>query len=249
MIPSFRGLLVVDAEGFSRHPDAELPGLHAEIRRIVQETCERSGLLTVWQSLRVLQSTGDGLFAILPLEAMTSLIHPFSDHLQDILAETAPSLRARGVRLRLRVALHVGLVDDEDPETAGVSGATNDVHRLLDCQPLRDALLGSAPDVTFVATIVSSEVFDAYVRGGHTKLRPTQFTRVRATVKQFDRPAYLYIPVPSTREAGSDPAPDSSDHPSTPPADPHRSHVSVTGDGSQNVIGSHVRGGIRQKRS
>jgi hypothetical protein len=138
MVPSFRGLLVVDAEGFSRHRDAELPGLHAEIRHAVECACERSGLHDTWQDARVVQSTGDGLFAVLPHDAMVALIHPFTDSLQDILADAATRLRARGLGLRLRVALHAGLVDDEHPVTAGISTATNEVHRLLNCEPVRE---------------------------------------------------------------------------------------------------------------
>ena len=122
-------------------------------------------------------------------------------------AESAPQLRAGGLSLRLRAALHVGLVDDEHPVTAGISAATNDVSRLLDCEPLRMALRDSDPDVTFAAMIVSAEAFDMFVRGGHTGLPPSRFTKVRAQVKQFDRTAYLYVPVPSHRAPGDEPSP------------------------------------------
>jgi hypothetical protein len=250
MIPSFRGLLVVDAEGFSRHRDVELPGLHTEIRRVVEWACERSGLHDTWQDARVLQSTGDGLFAVLPHAAMGALIHPFTDRLQDILTDTAPRLRADGLGLRLRVALHTGLVDDEHPVTAGISTATNEVHRLLDCEPVRGALRDSDPDITFAATILSSEVFDLFVRGGHTDLQPSQFTQVRARVKQFDRTAYLYIPVPSTRAPAHDSPADATQPEHVPPPGALSvGSVSVTGHAAQNVIGSQVQGDIRQKRS
>jgi hypothetical protein len=250
MVPSFRALVVVDAEGFSRHRDAELPGLHTEIRRVIECACERSGLHDAWQGARVLQSTGDGLFAVLPPEAMAGLIHPFADCLQDILADAAPRLRASGLGLRLRVALHAGLVDDEHPVTAGISTATNELHRLLNCEPVKEALHASDPDVTFTAVILSSEAFDAYVRGGHTRLRPSQFTKVQARVKQFDRPAYLYVPVPSTREAADESQPDVTQPAGVrPPGGLPADRISVTGDATQNVIGSQVQGSILQKRS
>lgn len=251
MIPSFRALLVVDAEGFSRNPDAELPGLHTEIRHAIECACERSGLRDIWQGVRVLQSTGDGLFAVLPHDAMVSLIYPFTDRLQDVLAETAPRLRASGLRLRLRAALHAGLVDDEHPVTAGISTATNDVSRLLDCEPLRAALRDSDPDVTFAATIVSSEAFDLFVRGGHTGLRPSRFARIRARVKQFDQTAYLYVPVPSQHALFDEAQPDSVPREPlfAPPSGLSVNNVSVTGDGAQNVIGNQVGGSIRQRRS
>jgi hypothetical protein len=246
MVGSFRGLLVIDAEGFSRHPDAELPRLHEEIRHAAAQACERSELRAAWEGARVLQSTGDGLFAVLPHEAVTALIDPFPRYLQESLAEAAPRLRADGLALRLRVAVHAGLVGDEDPVTAGISTATNEVHRLVNCEPARLALRDSAPDVTFVALVVSSVVFEAFVRGRHTGLHPDQFTTVRATVKQFDQPAHLHVPVPSYREPGAGPG-----TPSAPPreADLPVGQVSIRGDQTQNVIGSQVHGGIRQERS
>jgi hypothetical protein len=251
MIPSFRALLAVDAEGFSRHRDAALPGLHSEIRHAVQVAVELSGLLQAWQDARVLQSTGDGLFAVLPPESMARLIHPFPGYLQGALADAAPRLRAGRLQLRLRVALHIGMVDDEDPVTGGISAATNDVHRLLDCEPLRAALRDSDPDVTFAAVVVSAEAFDQFVRAGYTDANPSQFTSVQASVKQYRRTAYLYVPVLSAREQVDSPEQrDESGAPVQPqPAGLSTGSVSVTGNGTQNVIGSQVGGSIRQKRS
>jgi hypothetical protein len=250
MVSTIRTLLVVDAEGFSRNRDVELPSLHSEIRRAVECACQRSGLGNAWQDVPLLQSTGDGLFAVLPVDAIVSLIYPFIDRLQDVLAESAAQLRARSLRLRLRAALHTGLVDDEHPVTAGISAATNDVHRLLNCEPLRAALCDSDPDVTFAAVIVSAEVFEMFVRGGHTGLQPSQFTQVRATVKQFDRPAFLYVPVHSQREHPDGFLPDAPGVPASGAAGGMSvNDVSVTGDGVQNIIGNQVGGGIRQERS
>lgn len=206
-MPPFRTLLVVDAEEFSRNRDSELPRMHTEIRNILARACERSNLGGAWKNARFRQSTGDGILAVLPPDTTAALFHPFPDHLQDALATVAPRLRTRGVRLRLRVALHTGLVDDERPVTAGISTATTDVNRLLDCAPLRLALRDSDPDVTFTALIASAEAFEMFVRGGHTAVPPSRFTRVRAKVKRYDRPAYLYVPTPSVREHPDDEAP------------------------------------------
>ncbi|RFU40628.1 hypothetical protein DZF91_16160 [Actinomadura logoneensis] len=249
--PQFRSLLVVDAAGFSRHPDARLPALHTEIRAALDAACEASGLGDLWRAADFRQSTGDGVLALLPHEATAALVHPFADRLQDVLAEAAPRLRAEGVSLRLRVAVHVGLVDDRHPVTAGIGTATNDVCRLLDSEPSRAALAGSDPDVTFAALIISSEVFDTYVRGGHVAaLPPSRFARVRAKVKQFDRPAYLYVPVPSTApDAPASEPPGRS--PARPPAPGGVSidGLTLSGDGNQNVIGSWTGGDIRQERA
>jgi hypothetical protein len=250
MTETMHSLLVVDAEGFSRHRDADLPGLHTEIRSAVAAACERSGLGHTWQTAPFLQSTGDGVLAVLPLEAIESLISPFPRHLQDALAEAAPRLRAQGQQLRLRIALHYGLVDTQDPVTAGISTATNDVSRLLDCDPLRAALRDSDPDVTFAAVIISAETFETYVSGGRVRLRPSQFTAVRAQVKQFDRLAYLHVPVPSIREPRH-----GQEEPDLPLAGQPApgggisfGSVSVSGDQAQNAIGNQVHGDLRQTR-
>lgn len=250
MASSFHALLAIDAEDFSRNQDAALPSLHTEIRQAVEGACDRSGLGNAWRGARVQQHQGDSLFAVLPQETAIPLIHPFGQTLQTVLAENAPGLRTNGLRLRLRVALHVGLVDDERPAAAGISAATNDVHRLLECQPLKTALADSDPDVTFAALIVSTEMFNVYVRGGHTDLRASQFTEVRAKVKQFEQAAYLHVPAPSRRPPADGSA---VDEPEDPPGADNGGvsvrGVSVKGDGNQSVFGNRVGGDVRQTRS
>lgn len=244
---AFRALLVVDAEKFSSHRDADLPGLHMEIRRVLADACRESGLGETWEHVRFMESTGDGVLAVLPLEAARALVDPFPRRLQEALAGAAPGLRARGLRLRLRAAVHIGLVDDERPDAPGVSTATVDVNRLLDADPLRDALKRSDPQVTFVALLVSAEVFAAYVAGGRTGLRESQFTPVRVEVKQFDRPAYLYVPEPSR---GADPPEAAVERPERPPrpAGPSISGITISGDGAQTAFGNTVTGDFRQER-
>ncbi|XRQ11325.1 hypothetical protein ACN3XK_10695 [Actinomadura welshii] len=244
----FRAVLVVDAEKFSAHRDAELPEVHLEIRRVLAAACESSGLGELWAGVRFKESTGDGLLAVLPHEAVPALIDPFPRCLQGVLGEAAPKLRARGLRLRLRVALHVGLVDDERPDAPGISTATIDVCRLLDGEPLRDALEHSDPEVTFAVFLFSADLFAAYVAGGRSGLRESQFTEVRVQVKQYARPAYLYVPVPSggrSPRAGRDVA-----APRRPPSGGTSiSGVTISGDGSQSAFGNTVGGDFRQERS
>lgn len=253
MIPPFRALFTIDAEGYSKNPDVVLPELHTTIRIAVEQACKRSGLGGTWQDVCFQQSTGDGVLAVLPYASASLLIYPFTDNLQQVLADIAPQLRSRRLRLRLRAAVHVGLVDDEDPVTGGISAATNDVSRLLDCEPLRGALRDSDPDITFAAMIVSAQAYDLFVRGGHTNLEPSQFKRVRAKVKQFEQVAYLYVPTPSCRnfDTGEEnqavKSPEESEHDSSSGVPSFR--VSIKGSNSQNVIGNRVGGNITQKRS
>jgi hypothetical protein len=244
MIAPVRTLLMVDAEKFSANPDAGLPDLHKEIRAVLSAAAEHAGLGAEWRAADLTQSTGDGLFVVLPYESAGAVIDGLVPGLQNALSDVAPRLRAAGQRLRLRVAVVVGPVDTVDPESAGVSAATVELSRLLDCQPLRAALSGSDPDVTFVALIVSAETFGRFVRGGHTRMRASQFTRVRTVVKKTELEAYLYVPVPSHL------APDG-DHPQPPRTESAGAQhgISVRGDHSQNVVGSPVAGDVTYRRS
>ncbi|MDX6742812.1 hypothetical protein [Actinocorallia sp. A-T 12471] len=243
-----RALVTVDAEQFSAHPGALQPDLHMAIRRTVAEACGRAGLADAWGAARFLQSTGDGLLAVLPAETLPALVDRFPRALQDALDEAAPGLRAAGVRLRLRVALHVGLVDDERDEAPGIATVTNEVCRLVDSKPVRDALNDSDPDVTYTAALLSEEVFRTYVADGHTRLRPSQLTEVKVEVKQFRRNAYLWVPTPSRRPDGE--TPPAGDAPSTPPSDPPYTPpagtvingVTISGQATRNQIGNTFHG-------
>jgi hypothetical protein len=249
-VEAFRALLVVDAEKFSTHRDSELRDIHMEIRHVLAAACAGSGLGEIWQAVRFMESTGDGVLAILPHESVSRLIDPFPRRLQEALSASAPALRARGLRLRLRVALHFGLVDDERPDAPGISTAAIDVNRLLDAEPLRDALSGSDPDVTFAVFLLSAELFATYVAGGRTGLRESQFTKVQVMVKQYERPAYLYIPTPSGTQTSSPPPKDDSAR-VPPPASgaPSISGITISGGGSQNAFGNTVGGDFHQERS
>ncbi|MFD0890043.1 hypothetical protein ACFQ08_36335, partial [Streptosporangium algeriense] len=96
----YGALLTVDAEKFSRHRDADLPHLHMEIRRALATACTACGLGEAWESARFKESTGDGVLAVLPGETIPTLVESFPARLQEALAEAAPALRARGLRLR-----------------------------------------------------------------------------------------------------------------------------------------------------
>lgn len=251
----FRALLVVDAEKFSTHPDARLPDLHMEIRQVLARACHASenGLGEAWENARFMESTGDGVLTILPFESSPALVDPFPRRLQDALHDAAPGLRARELRLRLRVALHVGLVDDERSDAPGISTATVDVNRLLDSAPLRAALDHSDPQATFAAFILSEDIFRHLVLGGRTSMRESQFTEVAVKVKQYVRPAYLYVPVPSTRSAdpeGPATVPERAQEASSPsPGGTTVSGITISGDGAQAAIGNTIGGDLRQERS
>ncbi|WP_157251406.1 hypothetical protein [Nonomuraea typhae] len=195
----YRALLAADVEGFTAHPDVALPSVSLHLQQAIRGACEASGLGPTWDSLAFRVVKGDGVLAAFPIHALARLVDPFAAQVQRSLSAMMPTLRSRGIRLRLRLALHTGLLDDRRPGAPGVSAATNTVSRLLNSRPLYRALEASDPDTTFTALLLSSEVFENAVLGGRTALRPSQFTKVEATAKRFRRTAYLYVPTPSTR--------------------------------------------------
>ncbi|HZB31098.1 MAG TPA: hypothetical protein VE465_13115 [Streptosporangiaceae bacterium] len=194
---AFRVLLVVDAEQFSAHYDTESRDVYLAIREIMEAALKSSDLVETWRAARFVDNTGgDAILAVLPAESAPRLMDHFPRCLQEELAERASKPRSRGSRLRLRVALHAGLVDD-GYAVAPVSSAAIDVNRLLEAEPLGTALSQSDPDVTFAAFLVSAKLFDTYVAGGWTRLRESQFTQVRVKADDYRGAAYLYIPAPS----------------------------------------------------
>ncbi|WP_018653385.1 hypothetical protein [Actinomadura flavalba] len=245
---TFRALLVIDTEGYGSHRQDQFRALRGEIRRVVREAAEASGFGAELASVPFREDTGDGMLAALPTDLMPLLLDRFPQRLQEALEAAAPALRGRGSRLRLRVALHHGPMDDADPEDAGASSAVVEVNRLLGARPLKDALLLSDPEVSHVAFLLSAETYRTYVALGEVALRPSQCTPVEVAVKEYERPGYLYVPKPSRRPLDPEPAPAPAPAPAERPPAPGLGAVTFNGDGTQAAFGNSVGGDLRQER-
>lgn len=242
-MPSYRGILAVDTERFTRNPSDRQPGLSVAVVEVLKTALERSGHSELWEHRRFPQGTGDGyVFGALP-EMLPFLIHPFLDALHETLLEKDASLRAidRDLRLRLRVSVNVGPVPDSGDERDRTGTPTNDTFRLLDCTALKEALSRSNPDVTLLAAIVSQRVFDDVIRAGYTPaLHPDRFEQVTAEVpgKDFAEPAWIYIPRPSHLAPGT---PDGAPAEPRPQSRPVSRTYNNTG---QQINADQVHGGI-----
>ena len=93
-------------------------------------------------------------------------------------------------RLRLRVAVHTGLLHSE-PAGAWTGTPLRDLARLLDADAVRQALRDT-PETDLVL-VVSQLVYDTVVRHGYT-LDPAGFRPVRVQVKETDETAWVHIP-------------------------------------------------------
>ncbi|MFF0523476.1 hypothetical protein ACFYTC_32650 [Actinomadura nitritigenes] len=194
-LPSYRGILTVDAVAYSKNPGRHLPQLSATVHKVVEAAFARTSELgDSWRPERK-GDTGDGCFIIVPAEVTPFLVHPLLNHLQDCLEETAPTLAAIGLSLRLRVAIGIGAV----PEDRNASTALNNTFRLLDSAPIRAVVDQSEPGVTLLAAILANRVYEDVILDGFTALRPAEFQRVEATVptKQFVQTAWLRVPRPT----------------------------------------------------
>ncbi|WFE39355.1 hypothetical protein [Micromonospora sp. WMMD998] len=136
------------------------------------------------------QKAGDGELAVLPAdEPENVLIDDFTRELADRLADHNEDRRDEA-RLRLRLALHHGIVE---PAANGYAGAgTVVVSRLVDSAPAR-AAQAVAPQADLVV-VLSNRLFLDTVAQGHTALRPVRFRNVTVRHKEFTEDAWLYVP-------------------------------------------------------
>ncbi|MFY1619137.1 hypothetical protein [Micromonospora sp. WMMD736] len=117
-----------------------------------------------------------------------SMVSPFLHNLATELRVHRQSANERS-RLRLRLAIHMGLLNRED--SGGLSGVTlSECARLLDAPAARE-LIADAPDADLVV-VVSDAVFEAVVRQGYGPA-PEDFQRIPVVVKETSTHAWAYL--------------------------------------------------------
>jgi hypothetical protein len=200
-LPAYRAIVAVDTvklAGRNAHP-----GLSAAVPAVLEQTLQGAGLGEIWARRHFGQRAGGGYFFGTSPEYLPFLIDPLLDGLQLALED-----RCSRRELRLRVSVHVGPI----PAGAGPAGSgaphqagepVRHAFRLLGSVPLRDALQQANPKITLTAAIVSQRVYDDVILTGYTGLHPGRLEPV--TVSQPGQhvpdPAWLYVPIPSRREA------------------------------------------------
>ncbi|WP_203843430.1 hypothetical protein [Winogradskya humida] len=200
--PRRRVVVSVDMESYSRRNNLLQYRAQQDFRRIMDDAAaelgvERPGWLQ--------QQAGDGELAILPPEASErALVGSLSPTLDRLLRQYNLG-RSREGRIRLRVAVHQGLVHLD-----GANGFPGDavvtVCRLIDSPVLKDALKRRFPRAD-VALIISDQMY-ADVVLHYQDLRSDQFQEVVAELpeKNFKQTAWIYVP--NENAAGDDAGPD-----------------------------------------
>jgi hypothetical protein len=200
-LPTYLGILAVDAMGFTGQPGAVHEAMSGQIPNLVHEAFDRSGQTSLWDDPPFFGPSGDGFAIGLPTECLPYIVDPFFAHMQAVLTAHNKNISRHEPQIRLRISLHVGpvAIDPARKAATGNGTARNDTHRLLDSVQIK-AMLGSAsPDVTHIVAILSHRVFQDVVADGYTALHPDQFVPVTAEVpgKNYSQQAWLFVPAPS----------------------------------------------------
>lgn len=138
------------------------------------------------------QSQGDGQFAVFPPGIDESEVIPRL--VGGLAAALADTNREPGERMRLRVALHRGLVKEAD--NGWVGNAATAVHRILDSAPVREALREHA-DADFVLGVPDVLYHDVIAHSPRPP-RPEEFREVLVHLpdKNFLERSWLYVAPP-----------------------------------------------------
>lgn len=160
--------------------------LHVVLYRELSRAFDASGV--PWDGCRH-EDRGDGaIVEVPPTVPMALLIDPLLGHLRAALRKHN-RLAAPAAQLRLRVALHTGIVY-RDAE-GWVGSAVNHVSRLLDADVVKKALAASTADLVLV---VSDRVYDDVVRNGTGLIDPDTYRPVTVVAKETRARAWVHVP-------------------------------------------------------
>ncbi|MGW4461851.1 hypothetical protein [Micromonospora sp. NPDC004704] len=189
-VPSGRAAVrlcvAADVAGYSRRGNAAAERVQQEIVALLSRVRRAAGIPD--GAVRP-QPQGDGQFTVLPVGIDESVVIP------RMLGELYRALRelnsANGDRLRMRVALHRGLL--LEGANGWVGTASIAVHRILDSPPMRAALTAH-PQADFVLGVPDVLYRDVVVPAAEPPL-PDQFTAMTVDLpdKGFVEHAWLYV--------------------------------------------------------
>ncbi|WP_131732830.1 hypothetical protein [Actinomadura formosensis] len=190
--PAFRPIFGVDIAGFGapeRDDEVQL-AVRERLYEVLLESWEGAGLS--WgEAIR--EDRGDGVLLIGgPQESPGLLIDPLLDLIRARL-QRYNRLSSTAGRIRLRAALHLGPVHQDDHGVVGT--AINHMFRLLNAPQLREALDEPNVDLAFIA---SQQVYDSVIVT-HGSLGPENYLPVECHVKETAAPAWITIPVRGRR--------------------------------------------------
>jgi hypothetical protein len=231
--PLFHTILSTDVAKSSGRNDNLLFRMRADLRNILDDTLRR-------QRFDVEDVTwlddGDGFRLIAPAGiAPHALVGPFVDQL-GVELRAHREAAASANRLRLRVALHSGLLFRE-PSGSFFGTPLKDCARLLDADAGR-RLLDDHPQADLVLLLTDVFYRDVVLSG--TTRDPATFQRIEIKVKETDAYGWAYVP-----SVTPPPPPGATPPPPPPPPPPSRSSsvvVNLPGNSGAAHFGTIVGG-------
>ncbi|MET9393367.1 hypothetical protein ABZY20_23695 [Streptomyces sp. NPDC006624] len=188
--------IAVDAQSYGSNNDRRQSEIQHDLPRLLDRAARRAGLdREQWH----IQRKGDEQLAVRPLDGSQPRL--VDDYVRHLVAELRAhnAQRVPEARMRLRAAVHQGMVELADNGFAGTAVVAT--ARLLNAAPLY-AALAAHPDAD-LALLLSDDVFRATVAGGHTTLSTEDFDRVAVQVKEYEDTAWLWVPAPRTPAASA----------------------------------------------
>jgi hypothetical protein len=188
--PNRRFLVAVDMEKYGRQDNLRQYRSQQIFKEVMEEAVNSLGLdRSTWTT----QQGGDGEFAVLPVDTPEPVVVAgLVPAIDRILREHNRSLLPEA-KVRLRVALHQGLVH-LDGANGFPATAVVEVCRLRDAPPVKKVL--AAFPAASVALIVSDPIYHDVVRNHYEGLRPERFAEVDVDLpdKGFRARAWIYVP-------------------------------------------------------
>ncbi|MGC5290595.1 hypothetical protein [Micromonospora sp. DT231] len=181
--------MAADVASYSQRPNHLAERTQSWLVRALADARRAAGLD---ESAVAVQAQGDGQFAVLPVGIDESTVIPrLVGGLADALRRTNVGL-GPAERVRLRVALHRGLMKPADSGWVGAAAIA--VHRILDSPPLRAALRDN-PGVDYVLGL-PDVLYRDVIRHSALPPLPDAFTEVTVDLpeKQFVEHSWLHVP-------------------------------------------------------
>jgi hypothetical protein len=181
-------LWTVDIAEFTRadRDDAVRLHLHESLYRILEQAFDASGI--PWSACFT-EDRGDGVLAIIPPSfGARATIDPLPEKLRTLIRRHNHVSSAEA-RIQLRVAVHIGPVDNDGHGFIGSD--LNFLCRMLDARSFKAELAKAGAEL---ACIVSEDVYRTIVCRHPDMVSPDDFRLVRFQVKRTRGRAYIYLP-------------------------------------------------------
>ncbi|GGV57138.1 hypothetical protein GCM10010277_58830 [Streptomyces longisporoflavus] len=230
-----RTILLFDIEQFGTRDDVE----QAFLRRMLYDVADGTlAAADVSETARLRADRGDSVVELIDANV------PVSGLLKALLTETPMLLNSKNrlmagsTRMRLRIVLAAGYVAVD--EKGWIGGDLNHAFRLLDAEPLREALRTAADSSVLC---VSDTLYQGVVRHGHHGVRPEEFHKVAVETKEGPSTAWLHQVVAPERGGSGGSRPTGSSPTGSPSTSPSATSTQIMGS-QYGITGGHVAGDV-----